>query len=163
MSGEQAIFAREPSLVPDIANGAIQTVICNTNATADAAMQLAANPLAGIGATPATATENVTKVANVLQSVNPLHFNIIPKGTQDSQVRCPSVASIVTSLTHPGCCAPTAEFTRKSTKFTRIKISRFLRFHRPPTIAWVRTATGRWGTVAIDFGSSKRLLVHARF
>ncbi|KAH9998809.1 hypothetical protein BJV74DRAFT_823932, partial [Russula compacta] len=71
ISGEQAISERESSLIPDIANGAIQTVIGSTNATADAAMQ--------------SATVNVTKVANVLQSVNPLHLNIIPKGFQDSQ------------------------------------------------------------------------------
>jgi hypothetical protein len=62
-----------------------------------AAIQQAADPLAAIKATQAAATENATKIANALESVNPLHLNIALKGLQASPVpvRCPSVASIV--------------------------------------------------------------------
>lgn len=38
-----------------------------------------------IGATQAAATENVAKVANVLESINPLHLNIGPKESQAAQ------------------------------------------------------------------------------
>jgi hypothetical protein len=46
-----------------------------------------------IGATQSTATEKVTNVANVLESVNPLRLNVMSKGSPAAQVRRPSVAS----------------------------------------------------------------------
>jgi len=66
-----------------------------------------------IGATQAAATENVAKVANALESLNPLHLNIGPKESQAAQVRLPSVASTVTPLMRLKFCAMTAEFFRK--------------------------------------------------
>ncbi|KAH9954278.1 hypothetical protein BC827DRAFT_1243595 [Russula dissimulans] len=51
-----------------------------------AAIQQAADPLAAIKATQAAATENATKIANALESVNPLHLNIALKGLQASPV-----------------------------------------------------------------------------
>jgi len=52
------------------------------SANTGAAVQQAATPLAVIQATQAAAAENVTKV---LESVNPLHLNLAPKGSQASQ------------------------------------------------------------------------------
>jgi len=83
VSGEHAIATG--ALVPDIAKSAVQAAVGNGSAIAGAAMKQAANPLAVIGATQAAAAENVTKVANVLGGVNPLHFSAIPKGSQASQ------------------------------------------------------------------------------
>jgi hypothetical protein len=51
-----------------------------------------------IGATQAAATESVAKVANVLESMNPLHLNTGQNVSQATQVRLPSVASTVTPL-----------------------------------------------------------------
>jgi hypothetical protein len=71
-----------------------------------------ASPLAVIGATQAAATEKVTKVTNVLQSVSPLHLSVIPKGSPADEVRRPSVASCcdlpLTRALNSVC--PTAEF-----------------------------------------------------
>jgi X-X-X-Leu-X-X-Gly heptad repeat protein len=72
ITGELAIT--NGILVPDIAKNAIPSVVNNTSAITGAA----------IGATNAAVTENATKLANVLDSVSPLHF--MPKGSQDSQV-----------------------------------------------------------------------------
>jgi len=74
VSGEQATSAAGNTSV-------------NTGATI---IQQAANPLAA-------ATENVTKIANALESINPLHLNLALKGSQASQVlvRCHSVANIL--------------------------------------------------------------------
>jgi len=58
VSGEHVIAPG--NLVPDIAKGAI-------------------------GATQAAATESVAKVANVLESMNPLHLNVGPKESQAAQ------------------------------------------------------------------------------
>jgi len=86
VSGEHVIAPG--NLVPDIAKGAI-------------------------GATQAAATESVAKVANVLESMNPLHLNIGPKESQAAQVRLLSVASTVTPLMRLIFWATTAEFFRK--------------------------------------------------
>jgi hypothetical protein len=72
ITGEHAIT--KGNLVPDIAKNAIPMVVNNTSTIAGTA----------IGATKAAATENATKLASVLVSVNPLH--IMSKGSQDSQV-----------------------------------------------------------------------------
>ncbi|KAF8486171.1 hypothetical protein DFH94DRAFT_172047 [Russula ochroleuca] len=75
VTGEHTITP--PHLVPDIAKDAIHTVVDNTSTITGSA----------VGATKVAVTENVTKLANVLDNVNPLHVNIMSKGSQDSQVR----------------------------------------------------------------------------
>jgi phage-related protein len=72
VNGEHAIAVG--NLVPNIAKNAIPTVVDNTSAITGTA----------IGVTKAAVTENTTKLANVLDSVNPLR--VIPRGSQDSQV-----------------------------------------------------------------------------
>lgn len=85
-----------------------------------------ASPLAVIGATQAAATEKVTKVANILESVNPLHLGVIPKGSPTDQVRRSSVASCcdlpLTRALNSVC--PTAEFCKEpaSAEVTGIEI-----------------------------------------
>lgn len=70
-----------------------------------------------IGAAKAAATENVTKVANNLDSVNPLHLNGLSKGSESSQVRSPlGCEQCVLTSTTPllEFLVSTAEFYRRS-------------------------------------------------
>lgn len=75
ISGEHAISAGH--LVPDIAKNAVHTVVDNTSAITDSA----------VGATKAAVTENATKLAHALDSINPLHLHIIPSESQDARAR----------------------------------------------------------------------------
>lgn len=85
MSGKQVIPASEP-LVPYSANGDTQ-VVGAAPAVASAGTHSATKPLGMIGAAKAAATGNVAKAANVLESVNPLHMNVLSKGSEVSQGR----------------------------------------------------------------------------
>lgn len=60
-----------------VAKDAIQAAVGTTHALTDAALQSVTNPVAAIGATQAAMTENATKLAHALDSVNPLS-NLIP-------------------------------------------------------------------------------------
>lgn len=79
VTGEHAITPAIQVLVPDIGNDAIHTVIDNTSTITGTAVT--------VGATKAAVTENVTKLANVLDNANPLRVSIMPDAPQDSQVR----------------------------------------------------------------------------
>ena len=125
MSGKQTIPASEP-LVPDNANGPIQAVVGEAHAVVGVVAQPVVKPLAAIGAAKAATTENVTKVANALDSVNPLRPNGLSKGSESSHVRSPLGCEqcILTSLTPFEFCASTAESYRRSasSEATRIDI-----------------------------------------
>jgi hypothetical protein len=125
LSGKQAIPASDP-LVPDNVNGAIQAVVGNAHAVADAVAHPVAKPLAVIGAAKAATTENVTKVANALDSVNSLHISGLSKGSESPHVRSPLGCEqcIVTSLTLLEFWVSTAGFYGRSAspEDTRIDI-----------------------------------------
>lgn len=70
--------------VPDIAKDAIQAVAGNTNSINGTTIR----------ATQAAATENVKRITNALENVNPLHINFTPKGSQDSHV-CVTILRIL--------------------------------------------------------------------
>jgi hypothetical protein len=126
VSGQQGDATNGP-LVPDIAKDAIHTAVGSTTAIADAAIQSVTNPAAVIGATQASVNKNVTKLASVLEGVNPLHVNSSPSESQDPHVSIP-VASIVTLLTYPESLAESAECHGKPTsaKISGKELSRFL-------------------------------------
>ena len=125
LSGKQTIPASEP-LVPDNANGPIQAVVGEAHAVVGVVAQPVVKPLAAIGAAKAATTENVTKVANALDSVNPLRPNGLSKGSESSHVRSPLGCEqcILTSLTPFEFCVSTAESYRRSasSEATRIDI-----------------------------------------
>ena len=125
LSGKQTIPASEP-LFPDNANGPIQAVVGEAHAVVGVVAQPVVKPLAAIGAAKAATTENVTKVANALDSVNPLRPNGLSKGSESSHVRSPLGCEqcILTSLTPFEFCASTAESYRRSasSEATRIDI-----------------------------------------
>jgi hypothetical protein len=64
-------------LDPDIAKNAAHTVVDSTSAITESA----------VGATKAALADNVTKLAHVLDSANPLHLHLMPSGSQDARVR----------------------------------------------------------------------------
>ena len=66
-----------------VAKDAIEAAMGTTHALTDAALQSVTNPVAAIGATQAAMTENVTKFAHALDSVNPLS-NLLPTDPQVS-------------------------------------------------------------------------------
>lgn len=80
-------------LVPDIAKKAAHTVVDNTSAVTNTA----------IGATKAAVTENTTKVAHVLDSVNPLHLHIISTGSDSSKFKDAQVQVRVILLSIQSC------------------------------------------------------------
>jgi hypothetical protein len=111
-----------------------------------------ASPLAVIGATQAVATEKVTKVTNILETVNPLHLGVIPKVSPTDQVRRPSVASCcdlpLTRALNSVC--PTAGFCKEyaSAEVTGIEIGwprgyRYLRSNGTCDTHNVQWGTGR--------------------
>jgi hypothetical protein len=80
--------------VPGVAKDAIQAAVGSTNAIAGAAIQSVTNPAAAIEATQAAVAKNVTKLANVLEGVNPLQLKISSNGSQDSQVGIPRLRAL---------------------------------------------------------------------
>ncbi|KAH9986253.1 hypothetical protein BJV77DRAFT_1029951 [Russula vinacea] len=83
--------------VPDNANGPIQAVVGEAHAVVGVVAQPVVKPLAAIGAAKAATTENVTKVANALDSVNPLRPNGLSKGSM-----CPNPIGGLLHLKLPG-------------------------------------------------------------
>lgn len=64
-------------LVPDVAKNAVHTVVDKTGSVTNTA----------IGATKAAVTENTAKLAHALDSVNPLHLNIMSTGSESKNAQ----------------------------------------------------------------------------
>ena len=79
----QATVENTNALTQEVLQETIQTAMGTTHALTDAALQSVTNPVAAIGATQAAMTENATKLAHAMDSVNPLS-NLIPSA--DPQV-----------------------------------------------------------------------------
>lgn len=75
-------------------------------------------PMDAIGATPAAAVENATKLVNALGSTNPLHGNLLDKASLDSLVRAILLHTPINVLTSRGsteaACAGRREQFRDS-------------------------------------------------
>jgi len=87
-------------LVPDIAKNAIHTVVDNTSAITGSA----------VGATKATVTENATKPAHVLDSVNPLHLPIMSTGSESKGAQAQVCVILLCMPSCHGCSEIFAEF-----------------------------------------------------